>query len=484
MKANSDLYHLVHSLSKERKTRFRKSAQKTQHRGPSLYLRLFDVLDKQSSFDDEMTKSHFKGEPCLKQFTRIKHYLYEQLLVCLVSESRGNSASEQARIYLQETHFLQDQGLYSQAFKRLNRAKSLIEKYEFTIQRIDLLAQERELLRKLPGKSVAPKLKRLRLEEEQALSQLLFEIQAKQIYDQELFLAKQSPGENEKDLFEALQLPEPGMPFNAQLALHLANALRFRRQQMRQKAHHHYHAAFQIWQANPHQVQEYPERFYRLTSAYLSSGHAVGDYAGFIPWLEKLQKDSALPKPMRNNLLCMSYNLQLLFHLNQQQLTEAHKLASGLSQTLKYTSSRLSSWMPAATNLSVLYFISGQYAAAKHWIDQILDLPRGPERRDLRGLARVLHLLVLYETNNRDLIHYAWRSTERFIRKKRSLNQLEMALGVFFRKIDQAATIKDERKAQQVLRNKIYEIGDNKALVGLEEVRLWINQKVNPKNIE
>lgn len=82
MKKN-DLHDLVHSLSKSEKRYFKLQSQ--AHGGDGNYLRMFEILEKKTLFDERTLQNAFPEQVSAKQLHVTKNYLREKILESLRS---------------------------------------------------------------------------------------------------------------------------------------------------------------------------------------------------------------------------------------------------------------------------------------------------------------------------------------------------------------------------------------------------------------
>jgi len=74
MKPSTELFDLVKSLTKSEKRFFKLSS--SLQSGEKNYLKIFYVIDRQKSYDEEAIKEQFKKETFIKHFPSEKNHLY------------------------------------------------------------------------------------------------------------------------------------------------------------------------------------------------------------------------------------------------------------------------------------------------------------------------------------------------------------------------------------------------------------------------
>jgi hypothetical protein len=128
MKDPNDLHKLVRSLTKSEKRYFKLYC--STEKGTKNYMLLFDELDKQKEYDEEKLKKKFKGKSFLRQFSVLKHELYNKILFILTIVHSDKTVFSRIRWLNQETDILRRKKLLGQALKRVSKAKALCEEYE------------------------------------------------------------------------------------------------------------------------------------------------------------------------------------------------------------------------------------------------------------------------------------------------------------------------------------------------------------------
>jgi len=148
---SNQVFNLVKSLSKSEKRNFRLYSGRIQDRNDLMYLKLFDVLDKSSDFEDKLVLKKM-GNLSSVQYSNLKRHLYLQILISLRHLHKEKKAYIKIREYIDFAYILYDKGLYIPALKILDKAKkiSLRNFTDFsalTIIEIEKMIQSRHITR-------------------------------------------------------------------------------------------------------------------------------------------------------------------------------------------------------------------------------------------------------------------------------------------------------------------------------------------------
>jgi len=138
MNQSSKLFELIHSLSMSEKRHFKLSYQNNNKN--TIYIKLFDAILAQDSFDDYAIKEKFKKETFVKQFNVTKLYLYDLISKSLVNYHQKNNIEIYVKSIIQEALVLIDRTLYQQAVIQILRAKKVAHEYELYLDEYNCLS--------------------------------------------------------------------------------------------------------------------------------------------------------------------------------------------------------------------------------------------------------------------------------------------------------------------------------------------------------
>lgn len=126
---SDELFRLIHSLSVEEKGYFKKFA--TRHTTTdSIYLKVFNAIAKQDTFDESQLKKNFKN------YARTKVYLKDMITDAMLIYYRNNHPHIQLLNQIQKIHLMLVKGLYNESLRLIKKALETSHKMElFTIIR-------------------------------------------------------------------------------------------------------------------------------------------------------------------------------------------------------------------------------------------------------------------------------------------------------------------------------------------------------------
>lgn len=142
MKKNSDLFELIESLTPPEKRHFKLTYGKKDGADANQYIKLFDTLDLQDQ-EDEMLAMKRLGLSSRAKFSRVKSYLYKNILESLEDYYRDNSVDAEFFHSINQAQILGRRGLLKQQGKMLKRSMKLadvkgIGLYQMLIERLEI----------------------------------------------------------------------------------------------------------------------------------------------------------------------------------------------------------------------------------------------------------------------------------------------------------------------------------------------------------
>ena len=148
---SESLFLLVQSLSKSEKRSFKLYVGRNQDAKDSLYIKLFDLLDKASGADDLVLKKKLGGLSNAA-YSNLKKHLFEQLMIVLRLLSKEKKQNFKIREYIDFSYILYGKGLHWQALEILEKAKRLSQKHYndfslLTVIELEKLIQSRHITR-------------------------------------------------------------------------------------------------------------------------------------------------------------------------------------------------------------------------------------------------------------------------------------------------------------------------------------------------
>lgn len=121
------LFDLIHSMTKSEKRYFRIMSGKEEDK---VYIKLFELIDKQSHYNESDIKNAIKNKDTLKNFHVAKKYLFELIMKSLIAFHNDMNPGARAKQLIQQIHICNSKGLYQISQKLIKLAEKHAEKYE------------------------------------------------------------------------------------------------------------------------------------------------------------------------------------------------------------------------------------------------------------------------------------------------------------------------------------------------------------------
>lgn len=173
MKPSEDLFQLIKSLTKSEKRYFKRFCIQYSTGKKNNYLKLFDFIDKQKVYDESKIKEKFKHERFIKQLSVVKDYLSKLILKSLITMTNSSNLFYELRQSVAECELLIMRGLFNQSYKKSRAIKKLCYKYGYYLLILELLGNEKVLIRELNVNNSEVELIKIVNEEELVLNELI-----------------------------------------------------------------------------------------------------------------------------------------------------------------------------------------------------------------------------------------------------------------------------------------------------------------------
>ena len=501
MKSPSDnLFQLIKSLTISEKGYFIKFASQHVIGDKNKYLRLFEFINKQTAYDENIIKQNFKDEKFIKQLTSAKNYLINMILRSLENYHRTDSVDTRITILINQYKILFKKTLFNQAENTLNRAKKLALDSERYTKLIDILKEERNFYYiKIGNPGFQELLQKCFNEELDVIKNLKNIAEYNNLYLRISSLFKKiGISRNESEV----------QKFNEIVSHELMNsekkALSIRAKDFFFIIKYLYHyctgnlkEAFRFGQKRLTLIENYgnklsgakKEYMYALSDA-IAFAYNLNKYKLCLSYLKKqrdmaieLQNSSEVPDHM--DMYFKSYSFELNIYLMSGHFDEGLKIANEVISWLEKYKGKInkSEEIKVYYAISYMYFGAGMYSRSLFWVNKILN-DNSDYRQDYKIFAKIMNLIIHYELGNIDLLEYNTKSVLRYIMKKDKLYKYEFALINFIKKIIMLTGSDDldfeYRKLKKEL-DKIAEDDYEKKAFEYFDITSWLESKQNNK---
>lgn len=419
MRKTDSLFQLIKSLSRADKRNFKLLTQITA--GDKKYLRLFDLIDHSSSYEESKLLPIFDGKNAASQLSVAKHYLYSAILKSLVYFRREShedlcTTSTQLKILL-------DRNLNQHAAKLLRRAKADAWAKEHFAALLDLLMIERRMLL---DQGQAKEFGKLR--EEEALARACLEClgRCQAILDACMEITSKFPQARSVAAIASIDAQLQALAEVEFPAAHCLRAQLLRHRILRLDAAFRMdlpalvresEAVERLFASSPDLRNalegEQAEILYALTEAYMAAKDIPAARQSLAA-LMALQVGT--PRGVshwwgRKQLLDMQ---MLVLTADFAEIDgRLGELSDGLP--LHEDSLNTGQLVELYFHAGRLCFAASRFRDALRWINLVLNGPKADTHSDLQIYARLMNMMIHLELGNTDLIEHNLVSTYRFM---------------------------------------------------------------------
>lgn len=458
------VHRLIQSMSPAEKRYFKVHLARNGQEPGSNQQVLFDAIAGMPCFDERALHDRFQGAPFMRHFAITKRRLYEAILHSLEAFHAESSTDARLHRLLHQVELLHRRALYADAWKVLQSARKMAE----AMERLPGLQQVADWERRLHECRNCAGLDDAGLDAMRERSALLREAQAQidALWDVKsrlfLLLYRQGSARGAAAL-AAVQglLHHPLLHDGAEL---LTSQARFLHHHVRsaaafaageaQESRRHLLANLELLERERHRFKEEPNLILGVMSnlAYVTVQCGLHDEA-----FELLRRFRALPaqwgmpetEDLDVKLFATTTSLELSMHLRVGQVERAMELMPMLERGLRQHGPRLGPVRRAALQYLSAYahLAAGDPEGALKRANEALNASRHDDTSDTACFTRLLHLLILADLGKHDLLPYAARNTERYLRIHRLAHRFEPRLLQLVRSLARAKSAQERTRA-------------------------------------
>lgn len=495
------VFRLVKSLSKSEKRNFKLYAGRIQDKEELLYIKLFDLMDKQKVLDEREVLDKM-GKINATQYSNMKRHLYSQILVSLRHLYKEKQAFVKVREYIDQAYILYNKGLYMPALKILDKAKKLSFKHHtdfssLTIVEIEKMIQSRHITRTNTA-SIEALVEQADILAHTSLNRTKLSNLKVQLHR---YYIKKGHVNNEAEEQEVIDFFDNNLPTFEEANLGMMERI--------------YLYQCYVW-------------YYYI----LEDFKGCYDYA--LKWIdlfdhseELMQRDLDLYMRGYHYVLTAAYNLKMvpeyIKHLktfdnfrkqNYNSFNENSKIMSflyvhtgrmnghflqgtfdmGVSE-IPRTLRRMKRYafnldehkiMILNFKMAWMYLGNAMPKKANEYLIKIINLSSKTLRKDMQIYARLMHLMVNFDLDGFDIMPYLTKTYEKYITSEPNTNQVQLQTLDMFKKLSKAALF-DRKKILSTYHASLSEVKayhfSKRAFLYLD-VLIWIESKLADKSIK
>jgi hypothetical protein len=496
------LFQLVKSLSKSEKRNFRLYARRQGTGEGAKFLQLFDILDKQPEYDEAaLLKKAQSIKP--RQLSNLKAHLYKQLLKSLRLKNVASDTEISIRESLDYARVLYNKGLYRQALRILEKAKTQARLNKKHLLRMEILESEKNIEMQYITRSLENRADELIAETEEVTGRIgsaqKYSNLALKLYS--LYL-KVGSARNKKDMLmissffsSHFDMPRDITQCDFYEKLYIYQCYVWYNYIIQDFLMCYKYAQkwVDLFRANREMIGNQTDMYLKGMNNLLGALHMLRYHRKFeleLDHLRKLAQDPAIPFNDNNRMLyyMFTYTHSINYHFLEGTFTEGLELVPRINQFIREYQTNLDSHriLVFYYKLASLYFGSGDFRSALKYENLVLQYRDITIRGDIHSFTRLLNLVTHFELGNEDLVEYQVKSTYRFLSRMDNLQEVQRYILDFIRRLShiEPGQLKSEFGR---LRDKLVSLENNpfekRAFLYLDIIS-WLESKIQNRPVQ
>ncbi|MCW3085265.1 MAG: hypothetical protein JWP12_2631 [Bacteroidetes bacterium] len=500
MIASDELYKLVKSLSQSEKRFFKIYASRHVIGDGNDYVRLFDAIALQKSYNEAAIREKFKEEPFLRRFAAVKNYLQQLIIKSMRSFHSASTIDIELKEMLIDIDFLYQKGLYKQCQKLHLKAEKLAIATDKKNRLLEILEWKAKLLQVTNNESEQDEFhKNVFIEESKILNTIKFSLQLKsEVLDIFTTIRKKGFARSAEDLERMKEVVNKynkynysKLTFNDKYYINYINTVYHSSNGNNSKSFIYTKRNVDLLESIPEKLREEEFEKYIIALNNLVVNYLNSEKNDSIhPYLSKIR--SLATHNIRENILLWvtSYKLVLGVSMRLGDYEQAERIANEIGSGINFYADKIpvSDIALFKYNMSIVYFANNKHSKAIRLLNEIINEHDNSLRDDIQSFARILRLIVFWEKGEQEILPYTAVSTYRFLYKRKRLYKFETIVLHFIKeKLPHINTNEKRIAAFKELKLKLEELlkepFEKKALEYFDFIT-WVESKISKKEFK
>ncbi|MGQ0828849.1 MAG: hypothetical protein ACT4ON_10690 [Bacteroidota bacterium] len=497
---SNPLFELIKSLSGPEKRYFKLFASRHIIGEANVYVSLFDIIDKQKTFDENKIFSENK-KIRKAQFHNTKKYLYDIILKSLNSFHINDSNDTRLKQMIHQVKILYEKALYAQAKKIIRKAKNIAILHELYTVHIDLIHWERAIYNNFSElKKIEGYLAILSGEEKEIIEKIKLINELKSVQDSIFsisILGKGSKQTNKmqkqwEELEKIMHKKNTDeLTFTMSLFLYNASVLYYRTQGDKEKNFFYNKKLVELFDNNPERYAQSVERYLSVLHNFIIACEEF-DKSHIPEILNRLKKLNDTSQ-VKQSVLLQAKIFQMSAMIRMELLVKKGEFKQGIALIDKEINAELEKYekvIPVVYKwhlyycIALVYFGEGKFNETHSWLNKLLNDPAADLKQDVATSARILNLMTHIELGNTDYLQYIFKSTSRFLSNKMELSKVEGYVLDHFKKIIHPTSSVNSKQFFIKLRKQLLPLQKNineKSIFTFIDIISWLESKIEKK---
>jgi hypothetical protein len=468
VKPTNQLFDLIKSLTPEEEKKF--LLQSSIQQGDKNYIKLYNYIQKQDSYDEEEVKLYFKKEIFVQHYASEKNQLLHHILKSLRSHRQETSASAKIDEEIKNIHLLFNKSLYKQSRKQLSIIKKMANDYELFYSLLEIVELEKVVIDMEAhfGDINYKTVDELIAEENELFNKIenfaAFEIQLAKLNNVSSRLMIARSNEDVKEINDVIKeakrisnsngfLSEKAKIiylFTIGVGCKLLNDI--------EEMNDSFSELIIEMENKPETISEMPN-YYIVAHGYLVRYCAIKkQYNDGFKLIDKL-KSLTLNQMFKStelqiSIFSESYITEMLLYAYIGQYDKAIHIIPYVIKGLDKYETKINNEEAVRIyhTISLVYFGVGEYNKALHWLNKIINTNYQELRQDTIRISKLINLIIHFELGNDDLLSYIYKSSLRFFNNQEKQYKFESVFLNYFKKI--ALSKRDSKQKETYIKFK------------------------------
>ncbi|MFN4080472.1 MAG: hypothetical protein ACK4NS_06195 [Saprospiraceae bacterium] len=492
-KATAKLTRLLRAATSSEKRYMRIRLTRSRSGEPDKYLQLYEALAAGQIEDDHALIGRIYGqtERLSVKYANLKQYLYESLLDALYDFDKGARARHELDRQFRHISVLFKRGLYKDCDEALQKAMRIAEQYEYFTHQLEAVKWQKLLAyTRMDANFLHKNIERLQALENKALQQIQNQSAYQSIFLQLYLAVKKEGGLSAPEArarvdalvrSELFTGPEKALSHTAKVLYYRSMNLYYYIVQQTEQFHESGRQLIELLESKPHFLREGLTDYIAALSNYILSCGLSRRYGEVRATLDKLRRLQPITQDDRRKIHRQYYSNLFALNIYCGEFENAKNEMRACQQGLEADTADDFATASFFFQYACICFGCGDYDEALGYLNDWMRQPRSVEREDLQSVARIMLLIIYYESNKLLILDAALRASRRFVRSRNRLYQLERQIFALMGKLLNAES---ERRKRLIFRHTYAKIQpllnrqEAVALIQTLDLDAWIRSKL------
>ena len=487
MRTSDRLFELIHALTKSEKRHFK--IHSSLHTGNKIYVKLFDLIEKQKQYDEVKLKSHLK----IKGFPVIKVYLYHLILKSLRMPDHQDNEKKSVVEYIENAENLLKKGLYKHSYSQLVKAKKIAKKFQY----FSLLIEIYQLEHAIANSSLdTVMLKKLRDDGEREINFYLSALKEQSEYRKGINLllfrynhrgktVRNTDEKNDVDKEVSKLLnknPDECLSFKGKVFHYNVSELYYYFNNNFQEAYNQSNKALLHFESDIVMLNQELKNYLNSMNNLMNSLQYMKKYPEMMGYINKMKNIPISGEAERIRIFAFAANRQILYYNLTEETPEPSYISHIEKELIKFNDKlNRPAFYTLCCNVADFYFRRNNFREALRWNNKIIHHPEIKSHYYYNSNALLAEIMLHFELNNFDTCESLINSYQSFMKNAKPAGKFEPTFLKFFKRLSKTThTKKNELVYQDFLKElrKILSDPFEFGIFDIFDLEAWLIKKI------